>query len=145
MKRRGFLARVSSWFTPTHQEAPVAEAVLTRHANALMRMKGVLSVGVGRTEDGRPAIFVGIDDPKAPSVADIPESIEGVPVVHRRIGRPQAQAPTVRPDIARAERSARAVARRRIPETFTGVLDETPVEEPPDDDLDGPIGEWPEP
>lgn len=144
MKRRGFLARVSSWFATPHPDAPVAEAVLTRHANALMRMKGVMSVGIGRTEDGRPAIFVGIDDPKASSVADIPDSIEGVPVVHRRIGRPQAQAASIQPDIARAERSARAVARRRIPETFTGVLDESPIEEPPDDDLTGPIGELPE-
>ncbi|MDZ4167597.1 MAG: hypothetical protein U1E08_07880 [Coriobacteriia bacterium] len=68
-----------------------AAEVMSQHAERLMRMKGVMSVGVGTTDDGEPAIVVGLDDPRAASVADIPESIDGVPVVHHRIGRSDVQ------------------------------------------------------
>jgi hypothetical protein len=68
-----------------------AAEVMSRHAEQLMRMKGVMSVGVGTTDEGEPAFVVGIDDPRAPSVADIPTSIDGVPVIHHRIGKQEAQ------------------------------------------------------
>jgi len=68
-------------------------AVMARNAESLMRMKGVMSVGVGQTADGEPAIVVGIDDPRAASVEDIPDAIDGVPVVHHTIGRPEARGP----------------------------------------------------
>jgi hypothetical protein len=68
-----------------------AAEVMSQHAERLMRMKGVMSVSVGTTDDGEPAIIVGLDDPRAASVADIPESIDGVPVVHHRIGRADVQ------------------------------------------------------
>jgi hypothetical protein len=74
----------------TPRGVPTSE-VMARHAEKLMRMKGVMSVGVGTTDAGEPAIVVGIDDPRAASVGDIPDSLEGVPVIHHRIGRPEAQ------------------------------------------------------
>jgi hypothetical protein len=83
-----FVRRTSSQSNAAHG-LPAAE-VMSRHAEQLMRLKGVMSVGVGTTPEGEPAIVVGIDDPRAASVADIPESLEGVPVIHHRIGQPQA-------------------------------------------------------
>lgn len=135
MPFRRLMVTIADWFAPSRDlDAPIAEAVLTKHAGSLMRMKGVMSVGIGRTDDGRPAIFVGVDNPQAASVSDIPESLEGVPIVHREVGRPEAREP--RPDIERAERSARAIARR---EFHALDLGETPLddalEEPSDDPL----------
>ena len=75
---------------PTAPGADIS-AVMARSAESLMRMKGVMSVGMGQTADGEPAIVVGIDDPRAASVEDIPETIDGVPVIHHTIGRPEAR------------------------------------------------------
>jgi hypothetical protein len=66
------------------------EAVLTKHAGRLMRMKGVLSVGIGRTEDGKPAIVLGLDS-DAPDVIDpLPSTLDGVPVIRDRFGHTSA-------------------------------------------------------
>lgn len=135
MPFKDLFVRISTWIAPARDlDAPVVEEVLTRHAGSLMRLKGVMSVGVGRTSDGRPAIFLGVDNPQAASVGDLPSSVEGVPVVHRQIGRPEAR--EGRPDIARAEDIARKVARRDFSERFAeqfpeaapaGDADEEPV------------------
>ena len=154
MPLNDLFARISSWIAPARDlDAPVVEEVLTRHAGSLMRLRGVMSVGVGRTTDGRPAIFLGIDNPKAASVDDLPSSVEGVPVVHRQVGRPEAR--EARPDVARAEDIARKVARRDFSERFAekfpdaapaGETGEEPVETVDDaaaadaiDDLEEPI------
>jgi len=63
------------------------EAILTKHAGRLMRMKGVLSVGVGRTEDGRPAIVLGMDTNEPDVIEAIPKTLDGVPVIYDRAGR----------------------------------------------------------
>jgi hypothetical protein len=68
-------------------DATAAAEVMASHAESLMRMRGVMSVSVGRTPEGEPAIVVGLDDPRADSVADIPTSLDGVPVIHHRIGQ----------------------------------------------------------
>ncbi|MCE5203868.1 MAG: hypothetical protein ABFC80_09080 [Coriobacteriales bacterium] len=57
------------------------EAVLTRHAGELMRMRGVMSIGVGRDESGRPAIVIGMSADGIAARAAIPKAIDGVPVV----------------------------------------------------------------
>ena len=64
--------------------------VMARNAESLMRMKGVMSVGVGQTDEGEPAIVVGISDRRAASADDIPTAIDGVPVIRHDIGRPEA-------------------------------------------------------
>lgn len=86
------IKRVRRWLSSQERpEVPTPEQVLTRHAEKLMRMRGVLSVGVGQAPDGRPAIVLGLDDPAALSVQDLPTEVEGVPVIHREIGRPEAR------------------------------------------------------
>lgn len=88
----GLFRRMRQWFSPEERrEVPSPEQVLTRHAEKLMRLRGVLSVGVGYAPDGRPAIIIGLDDPMALSVKDLPTEVEGVPVIHREIGRPEAR------------------------------------------------------
>jgi hypothetical protein len=154
MPFKDLFVRISTWIAPARDlDTPVVEEVLTRNAGSLMRLRGVMSVGVGRTSDGRPAIFLGIDNPQAASVGDLPSSVEGVPVVHRQLGRPEAR--DTRPEIARAEDIARKVARRdyseRFAETFpdaapAGDVDVEPVERIDDaaaadaiDDLEEPV------
>ena len=73
--------------TPRDSERMRPEAVLTRHAGRLMRVKGVLSVGVGRTPDGRPAIVIGLDNDSPATLASLPEVLDGVPVVRNTTGR----------------------------------------------------------
>lgn len=63
------------------------EAILTKHAGRLMRLKGVLSVGIGRTEDGRPAIVVGMDTNEPEILEAIPKTLDGIPVIYDRAGR----------------------------------------------------------
>ncbi|MRS12728.1 MAG: hypothetical protein EG823_06620 [Actinobacteria bacterium] len=87
---KGFLATVSAWFAPhTIPGSSHAAEVITRHAEALMRMRGVMSVSMGRTEDGHPAILVGLENPLAVP-ENIPAEIEGVPVVHQDVKTPEA-------------------------------------------------------
>jgi len=66
------------------------EAVLTKHAGRLIRMKGVLSVGTGRTEDGRPAIVIGLDTNEPEILDAIPKTLDGVPVIYDTAGRTSA-------------------------------------------------------
>lgn len=89
---RELIARLTGKSGSDHAVASSdVSAVMARNAESLMRMKGVMSVGVGLTADGEPAIVVGIDDPRAASVENIPEAIDGVPVIHHTIGRPEAR------------------------------------------------------
>jgi hypothetical protein len=86
----GIFATISAWFSPgALPDSPHASEVLTRHAEKLMRLRGVMSVSLGRTGDGRPAIVLGLENPLAVP-EDLPDSVEGVPVVHSDIGRPEA-------------------------------------------------------
>lgn len=72
---------------PREADRSRPEAVLTKHAGRLMRMKGVLSVGVGRTDDGRPAIVLGLDSDAPEILAALPKTLDGVPVVRNNSGR----------------------------------------------------------
>lgn len=92
MTIREFIARLLGQLRPDrpHPESHAAAEAMSRHVERLMRMKGVMSVGLGSTPDGEPAIVVGLDDPRADSAADIPTTVDGVPVVLQQIGRPDA-------------------------------------------------------
>ncbi len=59
------------------------EQVLTRHAGRLLRVRGVMSMGVGRTDDGRPAIIVGVSSDSKDAIGQLPDSLDGIPVVKR--------------------------------------------------------------
>ncbi len=91
MARNGIFATIAGWFAPgALPDSPRAGEVLTRHAERLMRLRGVMSVGLGRTEDGHPAIMLGLENPLAVP-ENLPDAVEGIPVIHTEIGRPEAQ------------------------------------------------------
>jgi hypothetical protein len=52
-----------------------------------MRMRGVLSVGIGRDESGRPVIVIGLDGERPETQAALPSSLDGVPVQVMTSGR----------------------------------------------------------
>lgn len=91
MTRKSIFSIFSGWFSSSEApDSPHATQVLTRNAERLMRLRGVMSVGLGRTEDGRPAIVLGLENPLAVP-EDLPDEVEGVPVVHQDVGRPDMQ------------------------------------------------------
>ncbi len=60
-----------------------AEAVLTRHAGQLMKIRGVMSIGIGKDDDGHPAIVVGVTSDAPDAVGTVPQSLDGVRVIKR--------------------------------------------------------------
>lgn len=66
--------------------APSIEETRARHAGRLLDLPGVVSVGIGRDEAGRPAIVVGLADTPNAEESGLPHSLEGHPVVTCVIG-----------------------------------------------------------
>lgn len=62
-----------------------------RHEARLLAMPGVVSVGVGRGDDGRPVIVIGVDEPRPQTMAELPETLEGHPVRVEIVGRIRSQ------------------------------------------------------
>ena len=67
------------------------QEVKARHQEQLMSLPGVVSVGIGKDAQGDPAIIVGLDGKRYQSAAQIPETLEGYPVVSRNTGPVRAQ------------------------------------------------------
>ena len=65
---------------------PTIEETKARHASRLLELPGVVSVGIGRDEAGRPAIVVGLADLLSAEESGLPHTLEGHPVVTRVIG-----------------------------------------------------------
>jgi hypothetical protein len=65
---------------------PSIEETKARHASRLLELPGVVSVGIGRDEAGRPAIIVGLADPLRAEETGLPQTLDGHPVVTRVIG-----------------------------------------------------------
>jgi hypothetical protein len=93
----GLIDTIRSWFSPDAQvpsapapERPRPEEVLNRHAGELTRMRGVLSVGIGRDDAGRPVIVIGLDGERPETQAALPASLDGVPVQVMTSGRIRA-------------------------------------------------------
>jgi hypothetical protein len=61
-----------------------------KHAEGLLEMPGVVSVGVGLDPEGRPAILVGLDGPCPETCAALPDSLEGYPLRTRVTGPAEA-------------------------------------------------------
>jgi len=70
---------------------PSIQEVKRKHEARLLGMPGVVSVGIGRDKGGDPAIIVGLDGPRTETVAQLPRSLEGYPVVTQVIGTLRAQ------------------------------------------------------
>ena len=62
------------------------EETRARHAHRLLELPGVVSVGIGRDDDGRPAIVVGVAAAPPEIRARLPQALEGHPVVTRVSG-----------------------------------------------------------
>jgi hypothetical protein len=70
--------------------APIND-VKSRHAADLLKLPGVVSVGIGRNETGIPSIVVGLDGPNSETQAKIPEQLEGHPVLIKIVGTIKTQ------------------------------------------------------
>lgn len=68
-----------------------ATRVRSRHEERLMCMEGVVSIGIGSDESGRTAIVVGVSHVRAAAVRMLPRSLEGFPLVVRKIGHLSAE------------------------------------------------------
>jgi hypothetical protein len=71
--------------TPTIQE------VKTQHADRLLSLPGVISVGVGRRPDGTEVIVVGLDRSRPEAKAKVPQTLGGYPVRIEIVGEVKAQ------------------------------------------------------
>jgi hypothetical protein len=65
--------------------------VKTRHEAQLLQMPGVVSVGIGRDENGQPAIIIGLERPDPETESRLPARLEGYPVRIQTVGRIDAQ------------------------------------------------------
>lgn len=59
---------------------PSIEEVKARHERVLMQLPGVVLVGIGRDDQGRPVIVVGLDELRPETQAALPQALEGYPV-----------------------------------------------------------------
>lgn len=71
--------------------SPSIKDVKARHEARLLALPGVVSIGIGRTEDGTSAIIVGLDAPRPNLELQIPQSLEDYPVVVQVVGQIKAQ------------------------------------------------------
>ena len=60
--------------------SPTIQEVKAEHAERLMAMPGVVSVGIGKNPDGQFVIIVGLDGPRPKTVEQLPKVLEGYPV-----------------------------------------------------------------
>ena len=71
--------------------SPSIQEVKKQHEARFLDMPGVVSVGIGLDPHGNQAIIVGMDASNPEIEADIPEMIEGFPVIIKIIGSLKAQ------------------------------------------------------
>ncbi len=67
------------------------QEIKRKHEHRLMDQPGVVSVGLGRDADGNPAIIVGMDARRAQEAAELPQALEGYPVITEIVGPIRAQ------------------------------------------------------
>jgi hypothetical protein len=60
--------------------SPTIQEVKAKHADRLLAMPGVVSVGIGKNPDGKFVIIVGLDGPRPKTVEQLPKVLEGYPV-----------------------------------------------------------------
>jgi len=67
------------------------EQVKAAHEHELLAQPGVVSVGIGRDDQGRPAIVVGMDKPRPQTQAALPRVLEGYTVRTEIVGTIRAR------------------------------------------------------
>ena len=65
--------------------------VKTQYEAQLLQLPGVVSVGIGRDENGKPAILVGLVHPNPATESQLPARLGGYPVVIQTVGQIKAQ------------------------------------------------------
>ena len=65
---------------------PSIQDVKKQHEAQILKMAGVVSVGIGLDSNGNQAIIVGLDGSQPATESSIPATLEGYPVVVQTIG-----------------------------------------------------------
>ena len=71
--------------------SPTIQEVKEKHAERLMAMAGVVSVGIGKNPDGQFVIIVGLDGPRPKTAEQLPKVLDDYPVRGEIIGPVKAQ------------------------------------------------------
>ena len=66
--------------------SPTIQEVKAKHADRLLAMQGVVSVGIGKEADGKYVIIIGLDGPHSETVDQLPKALDGYPVRVQIIG-----------------------------------------------------------
>lgn len=70
---------------------PSIQEVKAQHAERILDLPGVVSVGIGRDAAGHEVIVIGLDRPRPETQARLPKQLEGYPVQVQFIGTVRAQ------------------------------------------------------
>jgi hypothetical protein len=84
-----FMAAVA--MSGENQMAPSIQDVKKQHETRLLKLQGVVSVGIGLDEKGRRAIVIGLDGANPDIAARLPETLDGYPVTIKIVGPIKAQ------------------------------------------------------
>jgi hypothetical protein len=97
VKRFWAAALLGSWLSPgwvlaeERPMSPTIQEVKARHAKDLLRLPGVVSVGIGRGPRQEPVIIVSLDRVRADTAANMPKTLDGYPVRVEVVGPIKAQ------------------------------------------------------
>ena len=72
-------------------DMPSIKEVKRNHEARLMALEDVVSVGIGRDDQGNAAIVIGLAKPNTATAAQIPDKIDGFAVIVRTTGPVKAQ------------------------------------------------------
>ena len=67
------------------------QEVKKKHESSLLKIQGVISVGIGFNKDKIPAIIIGLEQAKSDMIYGIPVALDGYPVEVQIIGSIKAQ------------------------------------------------------
>ena len=81
------MALASPACSETIEMQPSIQEVRARHVERLMSTPGVVSVGIGRDEEGAAVIVVGLDKERAGVLESLPVSLEGYEVRTEVVGK----------------------------------------------------------
>ncbi len=70
--------------------SPTVQEVKRAHEAELLALPGVVSVGVGRDDEGLPALVVGLAEPRPDTAARLPATLEGYRVLIQTVGTIEA-------------------------------------------------------
>ena len=85
------VALIASACAEEPQVSPSIQEVTAKHAEELMAIPGVVSVGIGRNEQGSAIIVVGLERQSPAAQESLPQSLDGFEVRAEIVGRFRAQ------------------------------------------------------